>query len=39
MKDIWRNNMAHTRKPYNQTEAVGVMERVREFMQFLGKYL
>jgi hypothetical protein len=25
MKDIWRNNMAHTRKPYNSSEAVGVL--------------
>jgi hypothetical protein len=36
MKDIWRNNTAHTRKAYNGPEAVGVLERVREFMQFLG---
>ena len=39
MKDIWRNNMAHARKPYTPTEAVGVMERVRDFMKFLGEYL
>jgi hypothetical protein len=39
MKDIWRNSMAHSRKPYKDTEAVGVLERVRDFMQFLSKYL
>jgi hypothetical protein len=39
MKDIWRNNMAHTRTPYNGPEAVGVLERVRDFMQFLSKHL
>src|ERR1039458_1242750 len=27
----------HARKPYNSSEAVGVLERVRDFMQFLGK--
>lgn len=39
MKDVWRNNMAHTRKPYSGPEAVGILERVRDFMQFLGKQL
>jgi hypothetical protein len=37
MKDIWRNNTAHTRKPYSGPEAEGVLGRVRDFMQFLGK--
>lgn len=36
MKDIWRNSMAHTRKPYNEPEAIGVLERVRDFFRFLG---
>jgi hypothetical protein len=39
MKDLWRNNTAHTRKPYSGPEAVGVLERVRDFMQFLAKHL
>jgi hypothetical protein len=38
-KDIWRNNASHTRKPYKDAEAVNALERVRDFMQFLGKYL
>jgi hypothetical protein len=39
MKDIWRNNMAHNRKAYLHAEALGVFERVRDFMMFLGKYV
>lgn len=39
MRDIWRNNMAHTRKPYLDAEALGVLERVRDFMIFLGMHL
>jgi len=39
MKDIWRNNASHTRKPYKDAEAVNALERVRDFMQFLGSYL
>jgi hypothetical protein len=38
-RDIWRNNVAHTRKPYNEGEAFGVMTRVREFMELLAKEL
>jgi hypothetical protein len=37
MKEIWRNNISHTRRPYTQTEAMSVFERVRDFMQFLAK--
>lgn len=36
MKDIWRNNISHTRKPYNKPEALAVLERVRDFMKFLA---
>jgi len=39
MKDIWRNSVSHTRKPYSFTEAVAVFERVRDFMQLLTKTL
>ena len=35
MKDIWRNNISHARKPYKDSEAISVLERVRDFMQFL----
>jgi len=37
MKDIWRNTVSHARKPYRATEALGVLERVRDFMQFIAK--
>lgn len=36
MKDIWRNNVSHTRDPYKKPEALGVIERVRDFMQFVA---
>ena len=37
MKDIWRNDISHTRQPYSQAEAIVVFERVRDFMQFLER--
>jgi hypothetical protein len=39
MKDIWRNNISHARKPYNDIEAMAILERVREFMTFLATKL
>lgn len=36
MKDVWRNNVAHTRKPYSKSESLTVLERVRDFMHFLA---
>jgi len=36
MKDVWRNNISHTRKPYSHHEAMAVLERVRDFMRFLS---
>lgn len=39
MKDIWRNTVSHTRKPYNETDALAVMSRVGDFMRFLAKNL
>lgn len=39
MKDIWRNNVSHARSPYNDTEAIAVLERVREFMMLLATKL
>jgi hypothetical protein len=35
-KDVWRNNVMHTRRSYNAAEAIGVHQRVREFMQRLA---
>lgn len=32
MKDIWRNTISHTRRHYNKSEALGVMQRVEAFM-------
>jgi hypothetical protein len=39
MKDIWRNNVSHTRKPYIEAEAIAVLSRVRDFMTLLGNKL
>lgn len=39
IRDIWRNEAAHTRKNYNHGEALGVLTRVREFMELLAKSL
>lgn len=36
MKDIWRNDLSHARKPYSHHDAMGVFERVRSFMIFLA---
>jgi hypothetical protein len=36
MVDIWRNNISHTRQPYNEPEALAVLERVKDFMKFLA---
>lgn len=37
MKDLYRNPVSHARKRYNQGEAIGVMQRVQDFMQFLAR--
>jgi hypothetical protein len=39
MKDIWRNNTAHARRPYSHNEALGAMNRVRDFMELLARGL
>jgi hypothetical protein len=39
MKEIWRNNVSHTRKPYTEDEAIDALKKVRNFMQFLSKAL
>ena len=37
IRDIWRNEISHTRKDfnYNEGEVLGVLIRVRDFMRFL----
>ncbi|HWY75027.1 MAG TPA: hypothetical protein VN281_05390 [Verrucomicrobiae bacterium] len=35
-KDVWRNSVMHTRRSYNASEAVGVFQHVRNFMQRLS---
>jgi HEPN domain-containing protein len=36
MKDIFRNDVSHGRKAYNAGEALGCLNRVHDFMQFLA---
>jgi len=36
MKDIWRNDISHTRKSYIDPEAKAVLDRVHGFMEFLS---
>jgi hypothetical protein len=38
MKDIWRNNVSHARKPYKDSEAERAFERVRDFMIFVARW-
>jgi hypothetical protein len=39
MKDIWRNNVSHTRRSYTDKEAMAVLDRVQAFMMFLAQGL
>lgn len=39
MKDIWRNPVSHTGRPYKPSEALGVFERVRDFMAAVARTL
>jgi len=39
IKDIWRNEVSHTRTRYNSTEALAAMTRVAEFMELLASRL
>ena len=36
MKEIWRNNLAHARKPYNEQQALDALGKVLSFMQTVG---
>jgi hypothetical protein len=35
-KDVWRNNVSHTRNSYSERQATDAFERVRSFMQRLA---
>jgi hypothetical protein len=37
MKDIWRNEIMHSRRRYNEAEALAVITRVRDFVEPLAK--
>lgn len=39
MKDVVRNNVSHTRKPYKQSEAIAILEQVKDFTQFVARIL
>ena len=36
IRDIWRNEVSHTGRRYNDSEAMAVMVRVRAFMELLA---
>lgn len=36
IRDIWRNEVSHTRKSYREAEALAVLNRVGDFMQLLA---
>jgi hypothetical protein len=38
-KDAWRNNVMHMRTPYDQHQAISVVENTRQFMQHLARRL
>ena len=38
MKEIWRNEMAHTRRWYKKEEALSVINRVKEFVTAVGEH-
>jgi hypothetical protein len=35
IKELWRNEVSHTRKRYNENEALGAMQRIKNFMELL----
>jgi hypothetical protein len=37
MKDIWRNEISHTRRRYSKSESLAAINRVKEFVQPLAK--
>jgi hypothetical protein len=38
MKDIWRNDVAHTQRSYNRKDALAVLARVREFTELVASF-
>jgi hypothetical protein len=36
IRDLWRNEVSHTRKRYSENEAIGIMGRVQDFLQLLA---
>jgi hypothetical protein len=38
LKDIFRNEAAHVRRTYEKEEAIGIIERVKGFMEVLAKH-
>jgi hypothetical protein len=38
MKEIWRNEISHTLRWYKKEEALGVINRVREFVNLVGEH-
>jgi hypothetical protein len=38
MKDIWRNELSHTRRRYNKAESLAVINRVRDFVQLIASH-
>jgi hypothetical protein len=39
LNEIWRKEVSHARGPYNSPEALNALERTRDFMRLLSKYL
>ncbi len=37
IRDLWRNDVSHHRKGFNDGEALGVVDRVQQFMELLVK--
>jgi hypothetical protein len=37
MKDIWRNELSHSRRRYNKSEALAVISRVKDFVELFAK--
>jgi hypothetical protein len=38
MKDIWRNELSHTRRWYKKEEALSAINRVKEFVTVIGEH-
>jgi hypothetical protein len=38
MKDIWRNELSHTRRRYNKADSLGAINRVRDFVQLIASH-